>query len=593
MTVDQWIVLIVAMAAMAAFVSERVPTEIVSLCVLCVLAITGVVDTSTALSGFASDAVVAVGAMFVLSAALESGGALQALPELLSKYAKSRNWFRALLMPITGVLSAFVNNTAVVAVLIPTVIRLCRERGWSPQRFLIPLSYSSQFGGVCTLIGTSTNLLVHALAIKAGLPGFSMFEFTALGSVFMAAGIVYVMVSSRWLLPDRPGKEVESLFELNDFVTELAVTSNSPAGRSVQSLNLPGRMGLTPIDLIRGETRFWRPDNEILEPGDVLRVSGAVRDLTALDPRAGLVLRPTHELGATLASDQRRRLIQVLLPTGSAALGRTPSELGLAWRYNAVLLAVRRHGTPITRELSDVHMQVGDVALLMSTESGAAALQDSHDFVVLREEHHRPVQIGGILWPLGIVTAVVAVAAIGWLPIYLSALVGCIALVLTRTISSTDAFAAVQWRVLFLIAGMLPLGLAMEQTGLASIAVQAVLRLTGDVSPIIMLSLLYLTVAVLTEFLSNNAAAVLMVPVGLSLAQHFDVDPKPFLVAITFAASSSFTTPVGYQTNTMVYDAGDYRFADFVRIGLPLNVLFWLLASVLIPYFFPFSALVH
>ncbi len=593
MTVDQWIVLIVAVAAMAAFVSERVPTEIVSLSVLCVLAVTGVVNTSTALSGFSSDAVVAVGAMFVLSAALESSGALRALPELFAKYAKTRNWFRALLMPVTGVLSAFVNNTAVVAVLVPTVIRLTRERGWNPQRFLIPLSFSSQFGGVCTLIGTSTNLLVHALAIKAGLPGFSMFEFTALGLVFMLVGTVYLMFASPWLLPERPVKEMESMFELNDFVTELSVVGDAAVGKSVESLNLPGNMSLVPIDLIRGRMRFWRPQKELLEVGDVLRVSGAVKDLTALDPRTGLALRHTLEQKEDPTTDQQRRLIQVMVPTNSNALHRTPSEFGLEQRYSSVLLAVRRHGTPITRQLSDVRLQVGDVALLMSTDNGAAALQNSHEFVVLREEKHSPVQIRSVLWPLTVVVTVVAAAALGWLPIYLSALIGCIALVLTRAITSIDAFSAVQWRVLFLIAGMLPLGLAMENTGLASQAVQTFLSFTGDVSPAVMVSLLYLVAAILTEFLSNNAAAVLLFPVALSLANHFGLDPKPFLIAITFAASSSFTTPVGYQTNTMVYDAGDYRFADFVRIGLPLNLLFWLLASALIPVFFPFTAMVR
>lgn len=593
MTLDQWIVLVTALAAMAAFISERVPSEIIAIAVLCVLAVSGVLDTSTALSGFASDAVVAVGAMFVLSAALEAGGSLRLVPELFSRFARSRNLFRALLMPVTGLLSAFVNNTAVVAVLMPTVIRISRERGWSPQRFLIPLSFSSQFGGVCTLIGTSTNLLVQALAVKAGLPGFTMFEFASLGMVMLVVGSLYLMFFSHILLPERPGAEVESLFELDDFVTEVRVVGNTLVGKSVESLNLPSRMGLTPIDLIRGEHRFWRPAQVTLQADDVIRVSGAVSNLTALDARSGLALQPAQELERSLSSDEQRRMLQVMVPAQSSIINHTPGELGLTERYNAVLLAVRRHGIPVQRQLSDVHFQVGDVALLMCTRSGAVKLQESRDWVVLREEHHEPVKIRGALVPLAITAAVVATAALGWLPIYLSALIGCIAMVLTRTLSSTSAFEAVQWRVLFLIAGMLPLGLAMEQTGLAAKAVQGFLEVTGTASPLLALSLLYLTTAILTEFLSNNAAAVLLVPVGLSLAEHFGVDPKPFLVAIAFAASSSFSTPVGYQTNTMVYDAGNYQFMDFIRVGLPLNVLFWVIASFCIPYFFPFHALVN
>lgn len=593
MTIDQWIVLTTAVLALIAFITERVPSEVVAISVLCILAATGVLDSRLALSGFASEAVVAVGAMFVISAALESSGALRYVANFFTRFAHSRSGFRALLMPISGILSAFVNNTAVVAVLVPMVLRITRERGWSAQRFLIPLSFSAQFGGVCTLIGSSTNLLVHALAVKAGLPGFTMFEFTALGLVMLAVGSIYLLLFSGVLLPEREDAESENLFELDDFVTEVTVVGESLIGKSVQSLNLSSRLGLTPLDLIRGERRYWRPETMSLQLNDVIRVSGAVRDLAAIDANSGLRLRPEQRLGQILAEDKERRLLQVMVPAQSLALGRTPRELGLAERYNAVLLAVRRHGNPIVRKLSDVHFEVGDVALLMSTSEGAAAIQNTTAFVVLREDRHEPVPIRSITLPLGITLVVVATAAMGWLPIYLSALLGCVALILTRALSNIDAIESIQWRVLFLIAGMLPLGIAIEQTGLASAAVSRFLDASGSASPLLVLSLLYLTTAVLTEFLSNNAAAVLLVPVGLALGEHFGVDPKPFLIAITFAASSSFTTPVGYQTNTMVYGAGNYRVMDFVRIGLPLNLVFWALASYFIPIFFPFQTLTH
>lgn len=589
MTFEQWIVLTVAMLALVAFISERIPTEIVSLSVLCVLAAAGIVDSKMALSGFASEAVVAVGAMFVLSAGLEASGAIRFVADLFTRYALSKNLFRALLMPISGLLSAFVNNTAVVAVLVPTVMRVARERGWSPQRFLIPLSFSSQFGGVCTLIGTSTNLLVHAMAVDAGLPGFTMFEFMKLGLMMLVIGIVYLMIFSRVLLPERPDSEAEASFQLGDFVTELTVVGKDLVGKSVESLKLQSRLGLTPIDLIRDDRRIWLPDQVPLQLGDILRVSGAIKDLTTIDEASGLRLQPAEQLGSALANDKQRRLLQVMVPAQSTFIDHSPGELRLAERFSSILLAVRRHDNPIVRRLSDIRFQVGDVALFMSDREGAKAIQESKAFVVLREDRHEPVPIRGVALPLFIAIAVVATAAVGWLPIYLSALMGGIALVMTRTLNSTDAFESVQWRVLFLIAGMLPLGLAIERTGLADVAVNRFVAVSGDASPWVVLSLLYLTTAILTEFLSNNAAAVLLVPVGLSLATHFGIDPKPFLVAITFAASSSFTTPVGYQTNTMVYGAGNYRFMDFVRIGLPLNLVFWLVASFAIPHFFPFQ----
>lgn len=589
MSTDQWIVLATAIGAMAAFASERVPAEIVAVIVLCVLAGTGVLAGHDALSGFSSEAVIAVGAMFVLSSALEASGALRFVGQVFSRVATSRTRFRAVLMPVTGLLSAFMNNTAVVAILMPTVIRIAKERGWSTQRFLIPLSFSSQFGGVCTLVGTSTNLLVQSLAVESGRQGFTMFEFTTLGLVTLAAGSVYLLVFSPLLLPERSGVEPELLFELDDFVTELVVVGASLAGRALGSLELPQKMGLTPIELMRDGEHFWRPEAMRLRLGDVIRVSGAVRNLASLDERSGLKLRPAQQPGQALAEDRHRRLLQAMVPAQSGVVGHTPVEIGLAERYNAVLIAIRRHGSPVSRNLEDMRFEVGDVALLISTREGAADLQGTRDFVVLREELHGVATTGHPILPIAVIASVVLVAAMGWLPLYLSALLGCVVLLLAKSLTSTQALESVQWRVLFLIAGMLPLGIAIEKTGLAGLGVNAYLRFGGSASPTVSLWVLYLLTAIATEFLSNSAAAALLVPVAFSLSSHFGIEAKPFLIAIAFAASSSFSTPMGYQTNTMVYDAGNYRFLDFVRIGLPLNVLFWIIACVCIPWFFPFS----
>lgn len=587
MSLDQIIVLAITIGALVLFVSERFRPEVVAIAVACALAVAGVIDSRTAISGFASEATVAVGAMFVLSAGLDRSGALAVVVLVLEKLARFRWLMKAGVMSIAGTISAFVNNTAVVAVLLPVVLRAAGARGYSPSRYLIPLSYASQFGGVCTLIGTSTNLLVNGLAISAGLPGFTLFEFASLGVIMFAIGMTYVLTVGYWLLPDRgPGNRQEP-FEMDDFVTEVLVTGVPAAGRMVNELGLQ-KLGLTTMDLIRGPRRYWRPEDLRVEAGDVLRVSGAARDLTDRELGAGLVLRPEHTVDAGPGTEVDRRRVESLVPPGSPLIGQTPRELLMAERYHAVLLAVRRHGSPLTDRLGDAPLESGDVLLLVATRDGAAELRAERGLVVLRESDQAPRR-RTLPWPpLLIAASVISVAALGWLPIHIAALIGCIGLVAIRTLSSEEAVRAVDWRVLLLIAGMLPLGIAMQESGLAQSLVKGLLDLTGVESPAIAVSLLYLMTAILTEFMSNNAAAVLMVPIGLSLAEHFGVDWKPFLVAVAFAASTAFATPVGYQTNTMVYNAGNYRFIDFVRIGTPLNVVFWIAASLLIPKFFPF-----
>jgi di/tricarboxylate transporter len=587
MSLDQLIVLAVAIGALALFVSERLRPEVVALLVACTLAVAGVIDARTAISGFSSEATVAVGAMFVLSAGLDRSGALAVVVLVLEKLARFRLLLKSGVMAIAGTLSAFVNNTAVVAVLLPVVLRAAGSRGYSPSRYLIPLSYASQFGGVCTLIGTSTNLLVNGLAISAGLPGFTLFEFASLGVILFGIGMAYVLVVGYWLLPDRgPGPSQEP-FEMGEFVTEVLVQDGAAVGRTVSELGLE-KLGLTTLDLVRGTRRYWRPEDLRLETGDVLRVSGAARDLTDRELGPGLVLHPEHAHGLDHLDETDRRRVEALVPPGSPLIGHTPRELLMAERYNAVLLAIRRHGNPVTAQLRDTRFESGDVLLLVSTREGAAELHAESGLVVLRESD-QPPRRRTLPWPpLLIVTSVVTVAALGWLPIHIAALIGCIGLVASRTLSSEEAVRAVDWRVLLLIAGMLPLGIAMQQSGLAQSLVKGLLDVTGIESPAVAVSILYLMTAILTEFMSNNAAAVLMVPIGLSLAEHFGVDWKPFLVAVAFAASTAFATPVGYQTNTMVYNAGNYRFTDFVRVGGPLNVVFWIAASMLIPRFFPF-----
>lgn len=588
MPIEAILVLAILVGAVALFISEKYPIDFVALLVLGMLLLLGLVTPQEGISGFSNPATITVGAMFILSAGLQKTGATAVVGQLMVRFGK--NYFSALvvIMGTITVISAFVNNTAAVAVFIPLVMIVANRRKIAASRLLIPLSYASQFGGVCTLVGTSTNLLVSSISDEAGYGAFSMFEFSRMGLILFATGVTFFLVFGRWLLPERQAQELAVTYQLGEYITELRVADNSPlVGKSVLESRLGEDHDVTVLRLLHVTKAVWAPLRQAVQGGDVLLVRGKISELMRLRDSAKLELNAEFKLRDAKLQTEDLRLVQALVAPGSDLIGNTLKELDFRNRYKALILAIQRRGEPIQEKLNSVRFRLGDALLIQAHEQQIRAMRNDSNFIVLDEvpgvalRHKAPVV-------LAILAAVVGLAALDILPILVTAILGCLALVLTRCLRLEEAYHAINWQVIFLLAGILPLGIAMQKSGAAGLIAGRAVGMVGDMGPVAVLAVVYLMTSVMTDTMSNNAAAVLLAPIAISTAEQIGVDPRPFLMAITFAASTGFSTPVGYQTNTMIYNAGGYKYTDFLRTGVPLSILFWIMSVIFIPRIWSF-----
>ena len=588
MTLEAVLVLAILVGAVALFISEKYPIDFVALLVLGTLLVFGLITPAEGISGFSNPATVTVAAMFILSAGLQKTGATAAVGRLMVRFGRSYFTALVVIMGTITVISAFINNTAAVAVFIPLVMIVANRRKIAASRLLIPLSYASQFGGVCTLVGTSTNLLVSAISDQAGYGAFSMFEFSRMGLILFVAGVLFFLLFGRWLLPERKAQELAVTFQLGEYITELRVGEKSPLiGKSVLESRLGEDHDVTVLRLLHVTKATWAPLRQALQGGDVLLVRGKIRELMRLRDSAKLELNVEFKLRDDTFQTEDLRLVQALVAPGSDLIGNTLKELDFRNRYKSLVLAIQRRGEPIREKLNSVRLGLGDALLIQAHEAQIRALRSDDNFIVLDEvpgvalRHKAPLV-------LGILAAVVGLAAFNVLPILVTALLGCLAMVLTRCLRLEEAYHAINWQVIFLLAGILPLGIAMQKSGAAGLIAGRAVGMVGDMGPVAVLAVVYLMTSVMTDTMSNNAAAVLLAPIAISTAEQIGVDPRPFLMAITFAASTGFSTPVGYQTNTMIYNPGGYRYTDFLRTGVPLSILFWILSVTFIPRFWSF-----
>ncbi|HEY4529095.1 MAG TPA: SLC13 family permease [Luteimonas sp.] len=588
MTPDMLLTFLVLAGAVALFVSEKMPPEVVAMLSLAALLTLRLVTTEEALSGFSSPATVTVAAMFVLSAGLQHSGSLNRLGEAIARIRWG--WLLALVMMLlTAGVSAFINNTAAVAVFLPLIIAAAVANNLPPSKFLIPLSYAAQFGGVCTLIGTSTNLLVDSMARQAGHAGFSIFEFSQLGIVFVVAGTAYMMFARTFLLPDLGVPQRADSGHAGRYVVELLVPPKSAAigRRGAELLDDDGDVVV--LEIFRGGVALPSPRGTEIGEGDRVLVRGSWNDVE--QARRKLKLAYDHVAHDLEGDDEEGRLhAEAMVAPGSHLIGHSLADVRFAHVYHARVQGLHRHRLSIRQPLDQVPLAVGDVLLLDAPESGLELMRADPGLVVLGEREQTRTSIRRSLMALGILTAVVAVAAAGLMSIVASAIIGCCALLLLRVLKPEEAYAAIDWRVVLLLAGVLPLGIALQKSGAAALIADFSIGLVGGLGPVATLAVIYIMTSLLTEVMSNNASAALVVPIAIATAESLGLDSKPFLVAVAFAASTSFATPISYQTNTMVYAAGGYRFHDFVKVGLPLNIIFIVMAVALIPRYFPFHA---
>jgi di/tricarboxylate transporter len=587
MTPDLLLTLLILLGAIALFASEKLPVDVVALLVLGSLLAFDVLTPAEALSGFSSPATITVAAMFVLSAGLQRSGALRRLGDLLSRIRWP--WLLSLCMTVlVAFVSAFINNTAIVAVFLPLIIAATVARGLPPSKFLIPLSFAAQFGGVCTLIGTSTNLLVDSLARQSGEPGFALFEFAPLGLWFLGAGVIYLLFAQRFLLPDLGIPDGNADDHRGRYLVELHVPDKSPAIGRTGSNAIPQDMSdAFLLEIIRDGACVTQPRTDTIAAGDRLLIRGEWNQLQRL--RRQLQLHHDRVAPDLDGNPEVARLhVEVMIAPGSPLAGKTLAQLRFGHVYRVRVHGLQRSGAAPRQPLDHVPLAVGDILLVDAPASAVPDLRADPGVLLLdvREQHTLDGRRTAL--SLLVMVAAIGLAAAGWMPIVASALLGCAALVMLRCLQPQEAYAAVDWRVIVLLAGVLPLGIALQKSGGADWVADHALGWIGAYGPLATLAVVYLLTAAMTEMMSNNAAAVLVVPIAIAAADGLGVDAKPFLVAVAFAASTSFATPVGYQTNTMVYTAGGYRFSDFPKIGVPLNLLFWVMAVVLIPRYFPF-----
>lgn len=579
--------LIVVGMTLLLLLTDRFPVDMITLGSVVALLLAGILTPEEAVAGFSNPATITVAGMLILSAGISHSGALSALARRLARNGSPGQTITLALplMLIVGLISAFINNTAAVAVFLPLTLEMARRAGVSPSRLLLPLSYASLFGGVCTLLGTSTNILVASLARQEGMEPFTVFEFLPVGLIFMTAGVLYMILFGIPRLPDRGPSDVWSDYDVGDYLTEIVVLENSPnLGRRLDDCPLTTDLELDVLELQRaGRVYEPPPPRTRLQAGDLLRVRCKVDELMRLQDREGVALKPSLKLG----DPRNLRLVEAVIAPSSPVAGKTLKQLNFRRRFGCTAVALRHHDKVQHSRLGSSVLHSGDVLVLMVPPGRLEALRKMADFVLLSDNRLPTRQRWRKFCSLGAMAVTVVLAAAEILPIVSAVLLGCLILLASRCLDPAEAYRSVEWQVIMLLGGMLALGVALEKTGVTALIAQKVMVLGELWGPVALVSALYLVTSLLTEVVSNNATAVLLVPVAIQAAHGLGVDPKPLVMAIAFAASASFMTPIGYQTNTLVFGPGRYKFLDYFRIGAPLNLMFWVLATFLIPIFWP------
>ncbi len=592
------VVLGIVLLAFILFVTELFPVDVTALIVLVLLMLLGHwtrVSPTDGLSGFSNEATITVLAMLILSESVRRTGAVQLLGHRVTGIVGDSQFRQVFAtVGIAGSVSGFINDTPVVALLVPFASDLAHRGNTSPSKLMIPLSYAAMLGGTLTLIGSSTNLLASGLAQQLLGRSLGIFQFTPVGIVVLITGALYLIFVAPRLLPERvrPRETLLEEYEVEEYLAELVAPETSPlVGTPIADVPVEAGFGGEVKEVVREDTVLSPFSDEPVEPNDLFLITANRLDLTSLIEREALNPLPTvgREPAVTEEipgdDDAETVLIEVVVPTGSELIGDTIETSTTLQRYESTLVALLRGDVRLPR-VHEAEFAVGDLLLLQLPADELERLAETRDLIVAREIPGEDYRYDKIPVAIAILGVVVASAALGILEIQVAALLGVVAMVLSGTLSPTELYEGVDWTVIFLLAGVIPLGIAMENTGTAAFLGALVATTSRYLPTIAVLGVFYVTTVILTNIISNNATVALMVPVAINAAREIGTNPLAFLLAVMFAASAAFMSPVGYQTNLFVYGPGGYRFTDFARVGVLLQVILAIVTPIAISLFF-------
>jgi len=598
-------VFIILLLAIALFMTEALPIDLVAILMLLSLALSRIITPAEALSGFSDPAVVTITSFFVISAALFNTGVVEAIGRRL--YHLSGDGQARLLvvtMLTAAAIAAFMSNVVTTAVLMPGVIAIARRTGQPPSQFLMPLAFGAVLGGKCTLAGSATNLAVNGMLPKYGLAPFTLFEFAPIGIPIVLTGVVYMLLIGARLLPKRQDESADEKRQEKDYLTEVIVRADSPLiDRTLAQADFRGNYELHIIGIVRNGERLLPHGDAALRPGDVLMVSGKldkilrVKDAQGLDLKRDTTADQTAELpmesdgadGAGKTAAKKKAgpvIVEAILSPNSTFAGRTLRQIRFGSRYDADVLAIYRHRQSLSENLSDIQLRVGDVLLIQGSSSRIDSLRADPNFLTLDDVEHTPLKKNKAALAVAIFLAVAVTAGFNLAPIALIALAGAAGMLLAGCITVREAYARVEWPIVVLIAATIPMGVAMEKTGAAKAAAMFVTERLGDYGPVIVLGGFFLFAIALTQTMVNAAAALLLTPIAINVAQQMQVNPRTFAITIAIAASTSFATPLE-PACAIVYAPGKYHFADYVRVGGALTVAIMIVTLLVAPIFWP------
>jgi di/tricarboxylate transporter len=597
--VEHYLILALIGLALVLFALEVTRPDIVALGVTLTLLLTGTVTVEEGFSGFSNPAVITVLAMFILSSGLVRTGVADQVATLITRMGGEHPaWLTIVVMITVGALSAFMNNIGAVAVLLPTMFVIAQRSDYPATKLLIPLSFGSLLGGLTTLIGTPPNLLCSMAMEEAGFRGFRMFDFLPTGLAVMATGALYMGLVGRFLIPAR--KESESLtqqYQLQDYLTEVVVRDKSPlVGKSLSASAFRKKTGLSVLRIRRAATpeKASVPSaSTVLQAGDRLIVEGNLEQLIKSKESGPLKIYAETKFDDAALKGDNVELAEVAVAPRSSLVGKSINQGHLHRRFNVLVLALRRRGRTLQKQFTSVPLAVGDVLLVQGSPEAVVEMASSPEFLVANRIEHEPRDTKRAWLAVGIMAVSISSAAFGLLHISVAGMLGVLLMAVTGCVRIQDMYHDVEWRVIFLIAWMMPLGIAMndQHTGTARWLAEHVLAWTGGYGPLVVMASLFIFTTLITEVMSNAAAAVLLAPIGVAIAVGLGLEPYPFLMAIAMGASTTFLTPIGHQANVLVYGVGNYHFADFARVGLLLNVLVFIVTMVVVPLVWPFTPL--